>query len=87
MKKTIIPLTLILLLSIFAYTVEKDYSVHFTVPQWEAKLQLIETTKKAIQQSNLPVNFANPLTDSLSLFQNELKSQLIKQLQDTTKKK
>lgn len=85
--KKLIPYLLLAIIITFAFTSEKEYSVKYTIPQWEAKLQLIETTKKAIQQSNLPVNFANPLTDSLSLFQNELKSQLIKQLNDTTKKK
>lgn len=84
MKKLITALSIIILLS---FAAEKTYTVTYTVNEWQSKLQLLEYTKNAIKQSDLPTKISLPLMDSLTLFQNQITQQVSRQLQDTTKKK
>lgn len=83
MKKIILTTSLIFALS---FTAEKEYKVVYDLPNWESKLQLIERAKQAIKESDFPIKFALPLIDSLTSFQNEIKTQVLKQI-DTTKAK
>ena len=71
---------------IISFTPEKEYSVKYTIPQWESKLQLVGQAVNAIKNSDLPTKYSLPLMDSLLAFQNEIKNQIVPQL-DTTKKK
>ena len=84
MRKTLLALSIIILLS---FAAEKTYTVTYTVYEWQSKLQLLEYTKNAIKQSDLPTKISLPLIDSLTLFQNQINQQVSKQLSDTTKKK
>lgn len=92
MKKQTLKLTALtllfptLLLSL-AFVVEKNYSVSYSVNNWDSKLRNIEMAKQALLQSDLPTKTVIPIIDSLSVFQQDIRTQVTQQLKDTTKTK
>lgn len=86
MRKTLI-ITAFALMA-FKANDEKKLTVAYSVNDWQKKVDLIEITKNALKNSNLPVNAVLPLCDSLSKFESELVTQLQPQVKaDTIKKK
>ena len=83
MKKLLIITSLFILLS---FAAEKTYTVHYTLPQWEAKLVVLENAKQLLMKSDLQAKIVLPIVDSLSLMQSDIRNQVVPQL-DTTKKK
>lgn len=86
MKKTI---TTILILSFITAFIppEPKYKVELTLDKWQNTVNLIEQTKNAIKNSDLPTKYSLPLMDSLTLFENEITAQVRTQLSDTSKQK
>jgi len=83
MKKTGLLVLGCILLFAFA---EKELTVKYDAKTWNEKLQLIETAKQLLKNSDAPSKYANPVCDSLSKFQKELVDQLQPQVPKEEKK-
>lgn len=90
MKKNILLLSAIALLSFGIINEEKKFKVELTPDQWGSRFNWIQVAMTQLKKSNGPANEVLPLCDSLQKFSNELLAQLQPQFQaaaDTTKKK
>jgi hypothetical protein len=84
MKKTIIALFAITLLSFGVVAVKKEFTVKAELPEWQKHINKLETIRAIIDESNLPnqqVKFVVKSIDSLEML---IVPQLQKQLSDTT---
>jgi len=87
MKKAI--LLLALAFSIFSFTLieSKTYHVTFTAEQWQSHLQMLDNAKAIMDKSTLPANVVSQWKDSITIFQQELVSQVQQQMKADTSKK
>jgi len=85
MKKAFVGLFAFMVMG-FTTTAPKTLYVQLTQTEWSHTIDVLEYTKNAIRQSDLPIKTALPLIDSLTSVENTFLSQLQKQLTDTTKK-
>lgn len=66
---------------------EKQYQVTLTPDEWQMRLQFLDNAKQIMAKSTLPSNVVSQWADSLTKFQQEIISQIQKQMSDTTHKK
>jgi len=89
MKKALLVLgALLLVITAFTPAPEQKYKVENTIEKWQSKINLIETVKQVIKNSDAPSKVALPVLDSLTAFENEIVEQVKAQVpKDTTNKK
>lgn len=89
MKKALLALSaLLLVITAFTTAPDQKFKVENTLDKWQSKLNLIEYTKQVLKGSDVPAKVAIPLTDSLTVFENEIIEQVKTQVpKDTTNKK
>lgn len=91
MKKALLALSaLLLVFTAFTPAPDQKYKVESTLDYWQRKLNVLETVVQAVKKSNIPSEVSFPLIDSLTVFQQDIVTQVRGQMptpKDTTNKK
>jgi hypothetical protein len=89
MKKIIFFITVILITSIAATPVGENknlLTVSMSFAKWNSKFSAVVKAIDLLKHSDIPSKIANPVIDSLLIFQEQVSEQVAKQMVDTGSK-